>query len=56
MNWLNFFDDLGILLLCRPIQFFVDLQILNVMDDMGVKFLIKPLGYLERLAEFLVGN
>lgn len=47
MNWLNFFDDLGIALLCRPIRYLIDLEMLNFMDDLGVKFLIRPLGKLD---------
>ncbi len=56
MNWLNFFDDVGINALCRPIGFILDLQILNLMDDLGTKFFMKPLGYFERVAELLVGG
>lgn len=55
MNLINFFDDLGIYLLCRPLDILHRLQLLNLFDDMGIVLLIQPLGYLHRLSEFLVG-
>ncbi|KUJ08372.1 uncharacterized protein LY89DRAFT_691222 [Mollisia scopiformis] len=54
MNLINFFDDLGIYLLCRPLDFIHRLQLLNLFDDMGIVLLIQPLGYLHRFADIVI--
>lgn len=53
-NLVNFFDDLGILLFCRPISVLARFSLLNFIDDMGIYLVIRPLGYLYRLAETIV--
>ncbi|PMD30825.1 hypothetical protein L207DRAFT_519929 [Hyaloscypha variabilis F] len=43
MKVLNFVDDLGILLICRPLFFLLNLDIVNLFDDMGISLLMRPL-------------
>ncbi|KAH8772947.1 hypothetical protein BGZ57DRAFT_408872 [Hyaloscypha finlandica] len=43
MKVLNFVDDLGILLLCRPFFFLLNLDIINILDDVGISLIIRPL-------------
>jgi hypothetical protein len=54
MKVLNFVDDLGILLICRPLFFLLNLDIVNLFDDMGISLLMRPLRYLYRFAEFVI--
>jgi hypothetical protein len=54
MKVLNFVDDLGILLLCRPFFFLLNLDIINILDDVGISLIIRPLRYLYRFAEFII--
>jgi hypothetical protein len=51
MNLINFFDDLGIYLLCRPLEFLHHVQLLNLFDDMGIVLVIQTLGYLHHSAD-----
>ena len=54
MKVLNFVDDLGILLICRPFFFLLNLDIINILDDVGISLIIRPLRYLYRFAEFII--
>jgi hypothetical protein len=54
MGILNHLDDIGIYLLCRPINFLRHIDLVNLFDDIGIVLIIRPLGYLYRLAEILV--
>lgn len=56
MRTVNFLDDLGILLLLRPIYRLMHLEMLNTIDDMGILFVAKPLRHLHRLAELILGT
>lgn len=55
MRTANFLDDLGILLLLRPIYRLMHLEMLNTIDDIGILFVAKPLRHLHRLAELILG-
>jgi hypothetical protein len=55
MGFVNFLDDLGSSLLCRPIAKIHDFRFLNFFDDMGILLVCKPLQYFHHFAEFLVG-
>jgi hypothetical protein len=55
MHLVNFIDDLGILLLLRPIHNMTQVNMLNLIDDMGIFFVCKPLWYIHRLAEIMLG-
>jgi hypothetical protein len=50
----NFFDDLGISLLCRPMRFVHTFEFLNFLDDMGIELVIRPLGYLHLLSAVMM--
>jgi hypothetical protein len=52
----NFLDDLGISLVCRPINYIHKFGFLNFMDDMGIHLVIRPLGYLNSVSAFLMGK
>lgn len=54
MGILNHFDDIGIYLICRPLDFLRHMNLLNLFDDIGIVLIIRPLGYLYRLAEIIV--
>jgi len=54
MKILNFVDDLGILLICRPLFSLLHLDIVNLFDDIGISLLMRPLRYLYRFAEFVI--
>jgi hypothetical protein len=54
MKTLNFFDDLGNLLICRPVFFLLNLNLINLFDDIGISLLVRPLRYLYRFAEFII--
>ena len=54
MHTVNFFDDLGIILLLRPIYTIMNFDMLNLIDDMGIFFVCTPLRYLHRLAEIIL--
>jgi len=47
-------DDLGILLILKPIIYLTNLELINTFDDMGIFFVAKPLRYLDRFAEIFV--
>jgi hypothetical protein len=54
MKVLNFVDDLGILLICRPFFSLLNMDIINILDDVGISLIIRPLRYLYRFAEFTI--
>jgi hypothetical protein len=54
MKVLNFFDDLGIILICRPLFFLLNMEPVNLLDDIGISLLIRPLRYLYRFSEFVI--
>ena len=54
MGILNHLDDIGIYILCRPLDFLRHMELLNLFDDIGIVLIIRPLGYLYRLAEIIV--
>lgn len=54
MKVLNFFDDLGIILICRPLFFLLNIEPINILDDIGISLLMRPLRYLYRFAECAV--
>jgi hypothetical protein len=54
MGILHHLDDIGIYLLCRPLNFLRHMELLNLFDDIGIFLIIRPLGYLYRLAEIIV--
>jgi hypothetical protein len=54
MKTLNFFDDLGNLLISRPVMFLLNLNLVNLFDDIGISLLVRPLRYLYRFAEFII--
>ena len=54
LKTLNFFDNLGILLICRPIFLLVNLELINILDDIGNSMLMRPLRYLYRFSEYIV--
>jgi hypothetical protein len=54
MKIVNFFDDLGILLICRPLISLLNLELLNMFDDIGISLLMRPRRYLYRFAEFIL--
>jgi hypothetical protein len=54
MKVLNYFDDLGIFLICQPILFLLNLEPINLLDDIGITFIIRPLRYLYRFAEIIL--
>lgn len=56
MRTVNFLDDLGIILLLRPIYRLMHLEMLNTIDDIGILFVAKPLRHLHRLAELILGD
>jgi len=43
MKIVNFFDDVGIHLICRPVLFVLNLELLNMFDDIGISLAMRPL-------------
>jgi hypothetical protein len=54
MTLTHFIDDLGILLVLKPIIYLTNLELINTFDDIGIFFVCKPLRYLDRFAEMFV--
>jgi len=43
MKIVNYFDDVGIFLICRPLLFLLNLELINMFDDIGISLLMRPL-------------
>ena len=54
MKILNFLDDVGNFLICRPLLYLAQFKYANFFDDIGISLVIRPLRWLYRFAEFLV--
>ncbi|QSZ37403.1 hypothetical protein DSL72_009501 [Monilinia vaccinii-corymbosi] len=53
VEFLNFLDDLGVLVLCRPLLELCNVEWLTLFDDMGIFYLCEPMSFIRRLLKKL---
>jgi len=53
MKILNFLDDVGNFLICRPLLYLAQFKYANFFDDVGIFLVVRPLWWLYRVAEIL---
>ncbi|KAF7927440.1 uncharacterized protein EAE97_010115 [Botrytis byssoidea] len=49
LEFLNFLDDLGILMLCKPLLELCNVEWISLFDDMGIFYLCEPIGAIRRM-------
>ncbi|KAA8568141.1 hypothetical protein EYC84_008540 [Monilinia fructicola] len=49
LEFLNFLDDLGILVLCKPLLELCNVEWIPLFDDMGIFYLCEPIGAIRRI-------
>ncbi|TGO29767.1 hypothetical protein BPAE_0011g00390 [Botrytis paeoniae] len=49
LEFLNFLDDLGILMLCKPLLELCNVEWISLFDDMGIFYLCEPIGAIRRI-------
>ncbi|TGO33967.1 hypothetical protein BHYA_0219g00250 [Botrytis hyacinthi] len=49
LEFLNFLDDLGILILCKPLLELCNVEWISLFDDMGIFYLCEPIGAIRRM-------
>ncbi|KAB8296318.1 hypothetical protein EYC80_009086 [Monilinia laxa] len=49
LEFLNFLDDLGILVLCKPLLELCNVDWIPLFDDMGIFYLCEPIGAIKRI-------
>ncbi|ESZ96342.1 hypothetical protein SBOR_3274 [Sclerotinia borealis F-4128] len=49
LEFLNFLDDLGVLVLCKPLLELCNVEWITLFDDMGIFYLCEPMGAIRRV-------